>query len=35
MEKYHTLLTPEAIAFAKKIAGKSFGVRLAPIFVVL
>jgi len=35
MEKYHTLLTPDAIAFAKKIAGKSFGVRLAPIFVVL
>jgi len=35
IQKYETLLTPDAIAFARKIAGKSFGVRLDPIFVVL
>jgi hypothetical protein len=35
IQKYETLLTPEAIAFARKIAGKSFGIRMDPIFVVL
>ena len=35
IQKYETLLTPEAIAFARKIAGKSYGIRLDPIFVVL
>ena len=35
IQKYETLLTPEAIAFARKIAGKSYGIRLDQIFFVL
>ena len=35
IQKYETLLTPDAITFARKIAGKSFGIRLDPMFVVL
>ena len=35
IQKYETLISSDAIALARKIAGKSFGVRLDPIFVVL